>query len=229
MVLDNQTGGHRDRVRERYSRLGSFESYEPYEVLEFLLFHSIPRRDTKSIAKSLIKTFGSLSNVINADVDLLAKQPGVGKATALFLHALSELPSYTSHEEVTSVRGSGDLGSYSMMLTKGKSVEELYAIALNSKNEIMLHKKLATGKFSSVSADTREIVSFALESGCEHMALVHNHTNGSATPSGDDISVTGYIGKLVSAIGVSLIDHIITTETGYFSFADSGIIKKDRK
>lgn len=228
-MMDKQTKGHRERVRERYSRLGSFDSYEPYEVLEFLLFHSIPRADTKLTAKNLIKTFGSLGGVINADPTVLAKQPGVGKATALFLHALSELPSYTSQEDTKTIRGSGDLGAYAMMLTKGKTVEELYAVALNSKNEIMSHKKLASGKFSSVMADARDIITFALECGGEQIALVHNHTNGFATPSGDDIKITDYLAGLIGAVGVKLVDHIITTETSYFSFADAGKIQKDRK
>ena len=227
--MDNQTKGHRERVRERYSRLGSFDSYEPYEVLEFLLFHTLPRRDTKAIAKNLIKTFGSLGGVINADPAVLVKQPGIGKTTALFLHALSELPSYTSQENTTTIRGSGDLGSYAMMLTKGKTVEELYAVALNSKNEIMSHKKLASGRFSSVMADARDIITFALECGGEQIALVHNHTNGFATPSGDDIKITEYLAGLTGAVGVKLVDHIITTDTDYFSFADAGKLQKDRK
>ena len=224
--MDNQTGGHRNRVREKLYKLGSIESFQAYEVLEFLLFHSIPRRDTKAIAKNLIKTFGSLGNVLNADVSTLMKQPGVGKTTALFLHSLSQLPAYVSTEKMKFIAGSGDLGEYAMRLTRGKAVEELYAVALNSKQEILSYKKLSSGTFSSVMAEPRDLIMYALDSGAEKLALVHNHTNGSILPSGDDLAVTDRLYSLAKAVGVTRVDHIITCGDRYYSFADNGRMPK---
>ena len=220
--MDNQTGGHRDRVREKLFRLGSIESYQAYEVLEFLLFHSIPRRDTKTIAKNLIKTFGSLGGVLSADVKALMKQPGVGRTTALFLHSLSQLPSYVSTEKMKFIAGSGDLGNYATRLLRGKNIEEFYAIALNSKQEIISYKKMSSGTFSSVSAEPRDLIMYALDSGAEKLALVHNHTNGSILPSGEDLAVTDRLYSLAKAVGVTIVDHIITCEDRYYSFADNG-------
>lgn len=222
MSLDNHTKGHRDRVREKFRKLGTFESYEAYEVLELLLFYAIPRKDTKAIAKNLIKTFGSLDGVFNADVTALLKQPGIGKSTALFIHSLSEAFRFASMETMLTIKGSGDLGPFAVNLMKHKTVEELYGIALSSKNEIITFERLASGNFSSVAIDSRNILKFAIDSKAERLVLVHNHTNDIPLPSGKDIEVTRYLFDIIRAVGVRLVDHIITGKDQYVSLADLG-------
>lgn len=219
--------GHRQRVREKYLKLRSFESFAPYEVLEFLLFHTIPRKDTKTIAKNLISTFGSLEAVLRADIDVLEKQPGIGECTAAYLHSLGQLSQYLSQQASITIKGSGDVGAYAMNLMKGKTVEEFYALSVNPKNEIVNTKKIATGQFASVSADLREIVKFAINSDVDRIIIIHNHTNGSPLPSGTDIVVTNHIIGIAASLGITIVDHIITGQDSYYSMADSGIIKKE--
>lgn len=229
MSYKNPSHGHRDRVREKFAKLGSFDSYQPYEVLELLLFYAIPRRDTKVIAKNLIATFGSLKGVFEADIDTLKKQPGVGLSTAVFLHSYSELATYLSGQVAESIRGSGDMGAYSVNLMMGKTVEELYVVALNPKNVIINSKKLASGKFSSVTADVRQIIGFAMDCDADKIVLIHNHTNGSVTPSGDDVTVTMHIADIAGKLGITVVDHIITCQDRYVSMASSGVLGKESK
>ncbi len=226
MSNDNLAKGHRDRVRAKFMKLQSFESYEPYEILELLLFYAIPRKDTKSIAKNLISTFGSLKNIFEADINALKKQPGVGVSTAIFLHSFSQLHSYITHETAEKIRGSGDMGAYAINLTKGNIVEEFYAVALNTKNEILNCKKLATGKLSSVSVDVSDVVNFAFVNNSENIVLIHNHTNGSASPSHNDIDITEHFSNVSRHLGIKITDHIIAAGDKYFSFADNGLLNE---
>ena len=224
--LDN-TKGHRGRVKSKYVRLGNFESFEPYEVLEMILFYAIPRKDTKPIAKNLINVFGSLKGVLEADINALTKQPGIGVSTAILLRSFSQVASYISHETAESIRGSGDLGRYAAKLTENSLTEELYVIALSPKNEILNHRKLGTGSFSEVSADVRELLRFAMDSNCERIALVHNHTNGILTPSSEDVFATRRIKSVLSPLKITLVDHFITHDKKYLSFSETNMLKEE--
>ena len=224
--LEN-TNGHRGRVKDKFARLGNFDSFTSYEVLELLLFYAIPRKDTKPIAKNLINVFGSLKGVLEADINTLAKQPGIGISTAILLRSFSQVGAYISAETAESVRGSGDLGRYAAQLTSKSMTEEFFVIALSPKNEIINHRKIATGSFSEVSADVREIIRFALESNCDRIALMHNHTNGILTPSSEDILATAKIQSVLAPLKITLVDHFITYGGKFVSFADSSVLKKE--
>lgn len=227
MSISNSAKGHRDRVREKFRKLGSFEAYHPYEVLEMLLFYVIPRKDTKDIAKNLIATFGSLRGVFQADFDTLTAQPDVGPAVAVFLRSLAETAAFISQQEAITIRGAGDMGEYAVQLMKGKTVEEFYVVALNPKNEIINTKQLASGQFSSVTADIRNVIKFALDTEADKVILIHNHTNGSLVPSGDDIKLTNEFIKTAASVGVTISDHIITSDGKYVSMAAGKFLNRE--
>lgn len=224
--LEN-TNGHRGRVKDKFARLGNFDTFNSYEVLELLLFYAIPRKDTKPIAKNLINVFGSLNGVLEADIATLVKQPGIGLSSAILLRSFSQVGAYISAETAEVIRGSGDLGRYAVQLTEKSTTEEFFAIALSPKNEILNHRKIASGNFSEVSADVREVIRFAIEINSDRIALVHNHTNGILVPSSEDIFATAKIQSVLSTLKIMLVDHFITHGDKYVSFADSNILKKE--
>lgn len=227
MPKDNLKSGHRGRVREKYKKLGSFESYQPYEVLELLLFYAIPRRDTKDIAKNLISAFGSLKGVLNADINALKKVPGVGDSASVLLSAIGHASLYMFNEDAEEIRGSGDMGEYALHLMKGKTVEEFYAVALSPKNEIINTRMLASGGTSSVNVNISDVVRFSMDSGADKIVLIHNHTNGIPTPSGEDIEITKNFIDIASKVGVTISDHIITGDNRYVSMCSGGLLKKE--
>ena len=105
---------HRQRIRDRFERLGG-EAFEDYELLELLLFRTIPRRDTRPIAKALIKRFGSLPAVLSAPARLAKEIDGVGDATAFDLSALAALVRATAKAELP--RNTDMLGSWDKVLS----------------------------------------------------------------------------------------------------------------
>ncbi|MBR6523792.1 MAG: hypothetical protein IKT39_04195 [Clostridia bacterium] len=227
MSNDNLKAGHRIRVRDKYKKLGSFESYLPYEVLELLLFYAIPRRDTKTTAKNLVASFGSVKGVLNADINALKKISGVGDSAAILLNAIGQASRYISQEDAEEIRGAGDMGEYALHLMKGKTVEEFYAVALSPKNEIINTRMLASGGTSSVNVNIGDIVKFSMDSGADKIVLIHNHTNGNPTPSGEDVEITGNFIDIASKVGVNISDHIITGDGRFVSMCSGGLIKKE--
>lgn len=107
--------GHRDRMRERIL-LSGIESLQPHEVLEYLLYHAIPRKDTNGIAHELISKFGSLNGVLNADYDALLDVNGMTANAALLL---------TSLKGVFRMYASGDKKGKIVIATRGDLVRYL--------------------------------------------------------------------------------------------------------
>ena len=88
--MANEHSGHRDRLRERYLSEG-LDSFAPHNVLELLLFYSVPRRDTNVLAHRLIEQFGSLVGVLNAGPEQLAQVEGIGMNAAVHLHLVADI------------------------------------------------------------------------------------------------------------------------------------------
>ena len=89
-MKDNVHENHRERMRERYLLNGT-DGMEPHEVLEMMLYYTIPRSDTNPIAHRLIDTFGSFSGVLDASADDLAKVCGIGSKAAVFLKLFNDV------------------------------------------------------------------------------------------------------------------------------------------
>ncbi len=225
-MADHQIG-HRERLRERFEKSG-FNGFHDYEVLELLLTYIFRQGDVKPLAKELIKTFGSFSNVLDASVELLASVHGMGKASALSLHAFRQVMAYyfqdharVDKEQITKISSLVEMLRASL---GHKQNEILFAIFLNAKNEVLASKELGEGTVSQASAFPRKIVEEALKLKATSIILAHNHPGGIAEPSEHDISITTEIQKALALVDISLQDHIILADAQYYSFNRTGLI-----
>lgn len=131
--------GHRDRLRERFSEAGG-GALQDYELLELALFRSIPRRDVKPLAKTLIKRFGDLGRVCSASVHQLIEVQGVSEKTALDLKLIQALAARIAKEQVT---GRTVISSWSALLDylrtalQHASTEEFRVLFLDKKNRLL--------------------------------------------------------------------------------------------
>lgn len=219
--------GHRERLRERFEK-GDFNGFHDYEVLEMLLTFIFRQGDVKPLAKELIKTFGSFSRVLDASVAELENIKGMGKASALSLHALRETMSYyfqnhiaVDKEQITKMSALVEMLRASI---GHKQNEILFAIFLNAKNEVLATKELGEGTVSQASAFPRKIVEEALKQKATSIILAHNHPGGIAKPSIHDESITTEIQKALALVDVSLQEHIILAGSEYYSFNRNGKI-----
>ena len=169
--------GHRDRLRERFSEAGQ-GALADYELLELILFRTIPRRDVKPIAKALIARFGSLSEVMNAPTRRLMEIQGVRDAVALDIAIVAAVNQRAMR---SAVRQKEVLSSWAAVLDYCKAAmayetrEQFRILFLDKKNALIADEVQGTGTIDHTPVYPREVVRRALELSATAILLVHNH------------------------------------------------------
>jgi DNA repair protein RadC len=217
--------GHRLRLRSRF--LYDTESLQDYELLELLLFTAIPRKDTKKVAKDLIKNFKTLPKVFAASHKQLGQIEGVGENTAIFLKAIRELGLRLARSSILNqeIIGSWEkLLAYCRIQLGSESIERFHVLFLNQKNKLILDEVQQIGTVNQVALYPREVIKKALFLDACAIILVHNHPSGDPNPSHQDIAVTKEIVKAGSGLGISVHDHLIITQNAFFSFKQHGLL-----
>ena len=217
---------HRERVRERYIKEG-LDSFAPHQILELLLFYTIPRKDTNEIAHRLLDKFGCLSNIFETPVKELMKVEGVGETTAVFLSLVSDVRRKYEEDKrrnSTKITTGKDAGEYAKTLFYGRIYECFYVVLLNTQNKVIHAEKISEGTLDETPVYPRNVVRVALQNNAFSVILAHNHPGGSVTPSVVDIETTKAIKRALEAINIELRDHVIVCEDNFFSFSEMNLI-----
>lgn len=218
--------GHRKRLRERFLKSGA-ESLADYELLELLLFTAMPRRDTKPVAKALLKRFGTVGEVVAAEPPALREVDGVGDAVVT---ALKSVEAVALHMLSDQVKGRNVLTSwtkledYLMAAMARKKREHFRILFLNRQNELIADEEQQRGTVDHTPVYPREVVARALELGATALVIVHNHPSGDPTPSRGDIDMTSEIQEAGQKLGITLHDHVIVSRRGLSSFKSLGLL-----
>ncbi len=216
--------GHRGRLKERFHQEG-LDNFEEHQVLELLLFYCIPRKDTNPIAHQLLKRFGSVTRVLEAPASELKKIEGVSDATADFLHLVRELLRYCSvrDQSVTKVLTTIEAcGEFMVPYFTALRNETVFLLSLDSKCKVISCKKVGEGSVNSAGVPIRRVVEMALGENATTVVLAHNHPSGVALPSDDDVATTIRLSRALSAVEITLIDHLVVADGDYVSIAQSG-------
>ena len=229
----NNAKGHRERVRKKFLENG-FNGLEDYEVLELLLFYVIPIKDTKAIAKELIKRFKTLANVLKADTLELKTVNGLGDVAITFLKMMGALPEKIYEDKLKNQKLIKDdknkitdkevLLSFLRNKIGYEDVEKFYVIYLSSSNEVIAFEESSSGTLDRSSIYPREIYKRVIMENAKSIIIAHNHPSGNTCPSKCDIDITNEIAKGLKNFGALLIEHIIITRDSYFSFLEEGLI-----
>lgn len=218
--------GHRGRMRQRILDFG-IESLQPHEVLEYLLYPFIPRKNTNDIAHALIDTFGSFAGVLNADIQRLTEINGMTDNAALFLNSLPDVFRCYSVESAKfrdRLCGRGKAREYLRAKLYGKPIEEIYVAAVDAHDNLIQLQKISSGSGDAVNVPVRSIVDFALATKASGILLAHNHPSGKVTPSNGDVMMTREILWTLDSISVTLQDHYIFGGDECYSFEENGKI-----
>ena len=217
--------GHRRRLRERLET--DPRGLSDYELLELLLTHALPRRDTKPMAKDMIARFGSLADALYADPQRVAEVPGLGEAAAAFWRTLRECRARTAcrslaaRDKFTSPEQVRDMVCSRLgHLTK----EEFWVILVDNQNRLIRFERVFQGTVDQTAAYPREIIELALRHHASGLILVHNHPGGDPAPSRQDRALTDSMARLAAELGLRLLDHIIVTGQSYSSFRAQGLL-----
>lgn len=225
--MEKKYEGHRERLREKYLQGGYFAFHE-YEVLELLLTYVIPRKDTKPIAKDLIEKFGSLDGVVTASIEELCSISGIKENSAIFVKLLGDLSKNLYKGEIKKegiqLKDKNSLIRYLRSEIGFSSREEFRVIFLNNYNMLVGSETLFIGTIDKSAVYPREIVEKVLYYKAKGIIFAHNHPSGNLRPSKQDIQITEHMQEVLDLIDVKLLEHIIITQDGYFSFLEEGLI-----
>lgn len=216
--------GHRQRFKVEF--LARPDSFPDHKLLELLLFYANPRGDTNPTAHALMERFGSLSGILDARPEELAKVPGVGEHAITLLKAAKELSgrylnSRTSLEEVVdSTMAARQLFQPYFF---GARTERVCLLCLDGKGKSLGIRVVGEGSVNAAEITTRGVVEIALSLNAARVVLAHNHVSGLALPSVEDKLTTQHLAKVLSYVGVELLDHLIFSDDDAVSLRDSGV------
>lgn len=217
--------GHRLRVKNKFLKTKP-GILQDYEILELLLFYSIPRKDVKPLAKTLLKQFGNLGNLINCPTPKLAKITGTGQTTIILLKLIKEILFIINKEQIVKkpiLNSWEKLISYLRANIGYSSTENMKVLYLNTKNILLGEELYDLGTINRICIYPREILKAALYFEANGVILVHNHPSGITTPSKQDINFTTAIKNTLQVLDITLIDHVIISANSEFSFKSNAL------
>src|SRR5258705_6418220 len=218
--------GHRERLRERFHGAGP-DALSDYELLEMALLPGLPRRDTKPLAKMLLKTFGSFAEVIHAPVARLREIDGIGEASINQLKLIAAAASRVAKGQVNKralLSSWNDVIDYCRTSMAFADREQFRILFLDKRNQLLADEVQGTGTVDHTPVYPREVVKRALELSATAVILVHNHPGGDPTPSRADIEMTRVIVEVAKPLGIEVHDHIIVGRHGHASFKQLRLI-----
>ena len=219
--------GHRQRLKDRFRREG-LDNFDELYVLELLLFYCIPRTDTNPIAHRLLDHFGSLTAVLDASTEELEKVDGLGKNASTFLSLITQVGRYYQvkrSEPGEVLRTLEQCGNYMVPYFFGRERETVFMLCLDAKCKVLCCKMIGEGSVNSANIPIRRVVEIALGANATTVVLAHNHPSGLAIPSADDIQTTHRVAAALSAVEITLADHIVVSKDDFVSIVQSQYYK----
>lgn len=224
--MPNLDHHRRRQLRDRFLS-GGIKSIDDYEQLELLLYLAIPRADVKPLAKQLLKTFKSFQNICRAPIAALENIPGIGPQTISAIKILHSLASTLGYEELIAypmIQHSDQLVRYCRLKLDNPHIEQIIALFLNDKHCLIKDEVHQRGTHDKAPLYPREILKSALNCGAYGLIIAHNHPMGPATPSESDIKITQRIHDAVNAVDIALVDHLIISPNGHYSFREAALL-----
>lgn len=214
-----------DRPREKLAMKGS-AALSDAELLAILINNGNKEKSAVILAREILQLGNNnLNELGKLSISDLKKIKGIGEAKAITIAAALELGrrrEATTALEKKVIKTSNEVATYLRAVIKDFSYEVFAVIFLNQANKINHFEILSKGGITGTVADPRVILKKALEVGATSVILCHNHPSGNLQPSQSDKDLTTKIKEAAKYLDIKVIDHIIVSEDGYYSFADEG-------
>lgn len=215
-----------DRPREKLMLKGS-GALSDAELLAILIGSGTRGESAVDVCKVILKNaHNNLNELGKLSVADLKKYKGIGEAKAITIVAALELAKRRRTAEVREkekISGSKDVYEYFHHLADLRN-EEFWIMYLNRANKIISAQRVSQGGITGTVADIRVILKNALDNFATGIVLCHNHPSGNLTPSNEDKELTQKVKQTARLLEISVLDHIIVADSGYFSFADEGLL-----
>ncbi|NGZ28137.1 MAG: DNA repair protein RadC [Magnetococcales bacterium] len=219
--------GHRQRLRQRFFTEG-LDHFQDHQILEILLYHVFPRRDTNPLAHALMKRFGSLSAVLDADPRDLRTVEGIGEQTAAFL---TMIPQLTRRYQMDLVKREKPIlitpqavKKFVKPLMIGRPEEVFYVLCLDLHGRLLYPALINRGTVQETLIHPRHVVEEILRHRASKVILAHNHPGGNPRPSKPDIEFTLTLINTLTPLNIMVQDHIIVAGNTCLSMAEEEVV-----
>lgn len=215
----------REKPREKLGKYGpAYLSNE--ELMQILLGNGVKGCSVVQLSRQVLAYLEENVKCFRDDspafLDALVSIRGMGSAKASLVAASLELSSRFLDGKRT-VRDTGDVIPLISSLA-GKKQEYFISITLNGGNRLISKRVVTIGLLDQALVHPREVFAEAIRERAAKVIVAHNHPAGDNAPSKEDIKVTENLSQAASILGIEFLDHIIITETGYFSFREEGFL-----
>ena len=213
-----------ERPRERLKKAGP-NNLSDRELLSIVIGTGTKNKNVEEVSIDILNKY-KLKELKEVTIKELKEIEGIGEVKAIKLVAIVELSKriYLERLEIKDRLDTPELiFKKTKYLFNNLNQEYFYALYFNSKQELINYKLLFIGTINAAKVHPREIFKEALLLNSPNIILVHNHPSGNLSPSREDISLTKRIKEAGQLMGVKVLDHIIVTQSDYFSFVQEGI------
>jgi DNA repair protein RadC len=215
-----------DRPREKLMLKGK-NALSDAELIAILIGSGSRNESAVDLSKRILTSVDTLNSLGKMSLAQLTNFKGIGEAKAIAIIAALELGRRRRAEdivELTKITSSKIVFEIMQPVIGELPHEEFWVLFLNNSNKVILKSQLSKGGISGTIVDVRLVFKLALENGATGLILCHNHPSGGLIPSDADKQITKKIKSAGDNLDVKVLDHLIITETKYYSFADQGIL-----
>ncbi len=213
-----------DRPREKFMAKG-VESLSTSELLAILIGSGSREENAVSLMQRILNDCeGSLTTLGKRTITELCQYHGVGEAKAVSILAACEIGARRSAERdrKAQISSAEDIYTYYKHQLQDLSHEESHVLLLNQRLQVIASKLISKGGLTGTVVDVRIILKEALLANAPNIALVHNHPSGNRKASREDDTLTANVNRAAKTMNIHLIDHVIVTSEGYYSYQEAG-------
>lgn len=214
-----------DRPREKLMARGA-DALTNAELLAILIGGGTIRKSAVQLMQEVLHSCGdTLRGLNHMTLPDLLRFSGIGEAKALTLIAAAEIGKRRMMEDSRQIlrfRSSADVLKYMQPHIQDLSHEKSWVLLLNNNGQLIRFTQLSSGGLTETAVDVRMLLKEALLHDATSFILVHNHPSGSLRPSRQDDALTERVKKAGDTMNIHMTDHVIVTESDYYSYAENG-------
>ena len=196
-------------------------------ALEDLIACADSHADAREAARKLLHFHGRQARAFELAAEDIQAQTGLGKEACRAIDMIDELSRYAGVEalgENPKLASNADAGAYFTALCRGRHIEHCYAACLDERKRLLSCRLVGKGTLDAAEVYVRSIAQAALRGGAQYVYLAHNHPGGGLRPSNADIELTRRAKAALALIGITLLDHLVVTDTAYTGILESGCL-----
>jgi DNA repair protein RadC len=217
-----------ERPREKLMQLGP-QAVSNAELIAILLGHGTTRLNAVELAKKLLREFKSLDALSGASFEEIQRIPGIGPAKAVTLLAAFQLyrnlQKQKAENEIVSFRNPDQVAKIYQPILGSLQKESFFVILLNSAMKRILDFEVSRGTLDASLVHPRDVFNVAVRNLAKGIIVMHNHPSGEMKPSEEDIKTTERLVESGKILEIPVYDHLIISESSYFSFRENGLIE----